>query len=133
MTTTDLEDPADLKDDADDELRQLLVRSARGPRERAVAQALADEGALLRVPTIRRALAAGDDGLCDFERLRGLQYGSNLDGGQRAFFGLLMSLLGIGVEPLAAAHRLDERRLAILLRAIARVAENHTIAIGTRM
>ncbi|MFE4703285.1 hypothetical protein ACFRIC_40080 [Streptomyces sp. NPDC056738] len=41
-------------------------------------------------------------------------------------------MLGLSVS-LAAVSGLDERRLAVMLRAIARLAGNDTLAVGTRI
>ncbi|WP_329190549.1 hypothetical protein [Streptomyces sp. NBC_01428] len=42
-------------------------------------------------------------------------------------------MLGIGNTPLSAASELGERRLAIILRAITRLARNDTLIVGWRI
>lgn len=123
---------------AEDERPQVAVilrEAAKGPRERAVAQALIEEETILDLDAVRNALLTETDGVwtCRWERLLGRQYGLGLDDGQRAFYGLVLSLLGIGMDPLSAAGRLDERRLMVLLRAVLRVAGNDSIAVGRRI
>jgi hypothetical protein len=68
-----------------------------------------------------------------WEGLMGRVHSLGLDDEQRAFLGLTLSMLGIGGVSLAAASGLGERRLAVMLRAIARLAGNDTIAVGTRI
>lgn len=113
----------------------ILRRDAKGIRERAVAQALIEEETILGLDSVRNCLLTEIDGVrtCRWEGLLGRQYVLGLDEEQRAFYGLVLSLLGIGVNPLSAAHMLGERRLMVLLRAIIRVAEIDTIAVGRRI
>jgi len=68
-----------------------------------------------------------------WERLMGRLYTLALDDPQRAFLGLVLSMVGIGRVTLAAVEELDERRLLIIQRAILRLAGNDRIAVGTRM
>ncbi len=63
----------------------------------------------------------------------GRLYGLGLDDGQRAFLGLVLGMVGIGLHTLWEVERLDERRLLILMRAMPVLAGNDRIAIGTRV
>ncbi|MHC3471212.1 hypothetical protein ACYF6T_21295 [Streptomyces sp. 7R007] len=128
MTTTPPRAPADV-DEPD--LGELLVQSATSNRGRAAAQALADEGTLLTHPGIRAALVTKRDGrmVARFEGLMGRQYTLALDDQQRAFLGLVLSMVGIGHTPLTAVEDLDERHLLILQRAIVSLAGNDRIAL----
>ncbi|MGW0417502.1 hypothetical protein [Streptomyces sp. NPDC003015] len=130
MTTTTRAPDAD--EDAP-ELGELLVRSAGNGRDRAAAQALAEEKTLLAHPTVRATLVVKQDGRMTavWERLMGRVYTLGLDDEQRVFLGLVLSMVGIGSVPLSAVERLDERRLLIMQRAILRLAGNDRIAIGT--
>ncbi|KAB1986424.1 hypothetical protein [Streptomyces triticiradicis] len=56
-----------------------------------------------------------------------------LDEEQQAFLGLVLSMVGIGHVPLAAVSDLGGRRLAVMLRAVARLAGNDTPVVGTRL
>ncbi|WP_406839741.1 hypothetical protein ACICHK_32885 [Streptomyces sp. AHU1] len=67
------------------------------------------------------------------EGLTGRVYCLGLDEEQRAFLGLVPSMVGIGHVPLAAVSDLGERRLAVTLRAVARLAGNDTPAVGMRL
>ncbi|MFF3420294.1 hypothetical protein ACFYW9_37380 [Streptomyces sp. NPDC002698] len=115
---------------------QRLIKSVASVGERAAAQALVEEETILARENVQRAL-----GLLDvpswsevrWEGLMGRVYGLGLDEEQRAFLGLVLSMVGIGHVPLAAVSDLDERRLAVMLRAVARLAGNDTLAVGTRI
>ncbi|MGC4984684.1 hypothetical protein ACLQ18_29255 [Streptomyces sp. DT193] len=114
---------------------QKLIKSA-SIGERAAAQALVEEETILARENVQRAL-----GLLDvpswsevrWEGLMGRVYGLGLDEEQQAFLGLVLSMVGIGHVPLAAVSDLGERRLAVMLRAVARLAGNNTLAVGTRI
>uniref|UniRef100_A0AAU1I4V1 Uncharacterized protein n=1 Tax=Streptomyces sp. NBC_00180 TaxID=2903632 RepID=A0AAU1I4V1_9ACTN len=116
-------------------LGQLLVASAKSPRGRAASQALAEEGTILALDSVRRLLVVdGADGpMCRWEALMGRLYGLGLDDVQRAFLGLVLGMVGIGLHTLSAVELLDERRLLILMRAMPVLAGNDRVAIGTRM
>ena len=128
MTTT----PADEVDVP--ALGELLVKSARPGRDRTAAQALAEEQTLLAHQGVRRALVVKEDGrmTARWEGLMGRLYTLSLDEPQRAFLGLVLSMVGIGATPLTAVEVLDERRLMIMQRALCRLAGNDRIAVGTR-
>ncbi|MFD5634786.1 hypothetical protein ACFWJM_11685 [Streptomyces sp. NPDC127077] len=116
--------------------RQRLIKSATSVGERAAAQALVAEETTLARENVQRTL-----GLLDrpsrspvrWEGLMGRVYGLGLDEEQRAFLALVLSMVGMGSVSLAAVSDLDERRLAVMLRAIARLAGNDTLAVGTRI
>ncbi|MFG2780845.1 hypothetical protein ACGFY7_23695 [Streptomyces prunicolor] len=116
-------------------LGQLLVKSANDGRDRIAAQALADEETILDRANVRAALVADEDGtpICRWEGLMGRTYALGLDDHQRAFLGLVLSIVGIGHITLAVVPDLDERRMLIVLRAILRLTDNDRVAIGTRM
>ena len=116
-------------------LGQLLVESAKDDRDRAAAQALAEEEELLTHPGVRAALVERVDGrmTCRWEGLSGRLYTLGLDDEQRAFLGLVLSMVGIGSHTISAVPDLDDRRLAIILRAILRLAGSDRIAVGTRL
>lgn len=116
-------------------LGELLVASAKNARDRAAAQALAEEGELILRPAVRAALVVREDGrmTCRWEGLSGRLYTLGLDDEERAFLGLVLSMVGIGLHTLSAVPDLDERRLSIILRAILRLAGNDRIAVGTRL
>jgi hypothetical protein len=118
-----------------DTLGQLLIESAPRGRCRAATQALVEEETILALDSVRRLLviegAAGP--VCSWEGLMGRLYGLGLDGAQRAFLGLVLGMVGIGLHTLSAVEELDERRLLILMRAMPVLAGNDRIAIGTRV
>lgn len=125
---------------ADDEpesplLGELLVQSAVGLRDRTAVQALVEEELLLARDHVRKALVTQQGGVmtCRWEGMSGRLYTLELDAGERAFLGLVLSIVGVQQTYLAAMEYLDERRLKIVLRAMIRLADNDQIAIGTRM
>ncbi|WP_405840473.1 hypothetical protein [Streptomyces sp. NBC_01518] len=114
----------------------FLVRSAVGLRDRIAMQALVEEESLLSRDQVRKALVTQQDGVmtCRWEGMSGRLYTLELDEGERAFLGLVLSIVGVQQSYLAAVEYLDERRLEIVLRAMIRLAaDNDRIAIGTRM
>lgn len=117
------------------QLGQLLMKNAPNDRSRAAAQALAEEETILALDNVRAAFVVKQDGrmTADWERLSSRVYTLPFDEEQRAFVGLVLSMLGIGQVPLSAVEKLDERRLIIMQRAITRLAGNDRIAVGTRV
>ncbi|MGW0795210.1 hypothetical protein [Streptomyces sp. NPDC002692] len=118
------------------QLAQKLVDSAKSVREQAAAQALNEEETILAHTAVLRALGLLDQrGLSDvrWEGLGGRVYSLGLNEEQRAFLGLVLSMVGIGHVTLVAVTDLDEHRLAIMLRAIVRLSGNETLAVGTRI
>jgi hypothetical protein len=132
MTTTSAEttDDIDLK-----RLGKKLIRAATSDGQRAAAQALVEEETILAQRNVLTALGLLDPSSAKvrWEGLAGRVYSLGLDDEQRAFLGLTLSMVGIGQISLAAVSGLGERRLAVMLRAIARMAGNDTIAVGTRI
>jgi hypothetical protein len=134
MTTTETRaTPTDAVDTPT--LGQLLVESAQSRRGRAATQALDEEGTLLARDNVRRAIVVEEAGRvrANWEGLMGRVYTLGLDEQDRAFMGLVLSMVGIGTTPLIALEHLDERRLLILMRALPLLADNERIAVGTRM
>ncbi|MGC9543599.1 hypothetical protein [Streptomyces sp. UG1] len=113
---------------------ELLITSAAG-RGRAAAQALVEEETILALDSVRRLLVVeSEDGpVCRWEGLMGRLYGLGLDDAQRAFLGLVLGMVGIGLHTLSAVEKLDERRLLILMRAMPTLAGNDRVAVGTRL
>ncbi|MEU6256192.1 hypothetical protein [Streptomyces sp. NPDC047043] len=99
------------------------------------AQALADEGAILARDTVRTALVVKQGGrmTCRWEGLSGRLYTLALDEQERAFLGLVLSMVGIAHVTIPAVEELDERRLLVIQRAILRLSGNDRIAVGTRL
>lgn len=116
-------------------LGELLAKNATSNRDRIAAQALAEEETLLRHDGVRTALVVKQGGKMTavWERLMGRLYTLALDDEQRAFLGLVLSMVGIGNVSIAAVEELDERRLLVIQRAILRLAGNDRIAVGTRL
>lgn len=117
------------------ELGKMLVASSKRDRDRIAAQALAEEETILALPQVRRLLVEEDHGrlTARWENLMGRQYSLELEDQQRAFLGLVLSILGIGHTTLAIVEDLDERHLLIIQRAILKLAGNDRIAVGTRL
>lgn len=113
-----------------------LIASAKTAGERAAAQALVEEETILAHRSVLGALGLLEMpswSQVSWEGLMGRVYSLGLDDEQRAFLGLVLSMVGIGQVTLAAVTDLGERRLAVMLRAIARLAGNDTLAVGTRI
>ncbi|WP_405583242.1 hypothetical protein [Streptomyces sp. NBC_01092] len=96
---------------------------------------MAEEEKLLALSNVRAALVTKEDGVmtCRWESIAGRVYTLGLDEGERAFLGLVLSIVGVQRSHLAAVRYLDERRLKIVLQAMVRLAGNDRIAIGTRV
>jgi hypothetical protein len=116
-------------------LGELLVRSAASLRGRVAVQALVEEKELLALDNVRAALVTKQDGLmtCRWEGMASRLYTLGLEEDDRAFFALVLSIVGVHQSCLAAVENLDERRLKIVLTAILRLSGNDRIAIGTRL
>ncbi|WP_435209523.1 hypothetical protein [Streptomyces sp. bgisy034] len=113
---------------------QLITSSAPG-RDRAAVLALVEEGTILARDSVRRLLVVERETgpACHWEGLMGRLYGLGLDDIERAFLGLVMGMVGIGLHTLAAVEELDERRLLIVMRAMPVLANNERVAVGTRV
>lgn len=134
--TTGTEDRAVVEADDLRTLGRQIIRTAAPGGDRAAAQALVDEQTILALPHVRRNLIVHNGrgaAVCHWEGLSGLQYTLGLDEQQRAFLGLVLSMVGIGHITIAAVQGLDERRLRIIARAILQLAGNDTLAVGTRV
>ncbi|MCX4919009.1 hypothetical protein [Streptomyces sp. NBC_00687] len=104
-----------------------LIESATTDRELAAAQTLVDEETILSHRSVHGALGLLDlpsEATVRREGLMGRVYALGLDYEERVFLGLTLSMVGIGNTPLSAASDLGERRMASILRAIARLAGN---------
>ncbi|MFF8971457.1 hypothetical protein [Streptomyces sp. NPDC014995] len=112
-----------------------LVRAATSDRDRIAARALAEERTVLAVHQVASALLVVQGGrtVLRWEGLMGKLYTLPLDPGQRAFLGLVMSMVGIGSVTIAAVAELDTERLRIITQAILRLAGDDSIAIATRL
>ncbi|MFD6294226.1 hypothetical protein ACFWFU_05375 [Streptomyces sp. NPDC060235] len=113
-----------------------LIESATTDRELAAAQALVDEKTILSHRSVHRALGLLDlpsEATVRWESLMGRVYTLGLEREERVFLGLTLSMLGIGNTPLSAVSDLGERRLAIILHAITRLAGNDNLAVGRRI
>lgn len=135
MTTTAASSSAPTGDRDTPSLGQLLAASALSPRQRAAVQALVEEKKVIALDNVHAALVAKEDGVmtCRWQRLSARFYTLGLDEEERAFLGLVLSLVGVRQVHLAAVEHLDERRLKIILQAVVRLADNDRIAIGTRL
>ncbi|MEU5091739.1 hypothetical protein [Streptomyces sp. NPDC021356] len=133
MTITDA--TPETTDDVEVPLGTLLLQSAKSPRRRAATQALVEEETILARDDVRSILVVEENGapVCDWDRLQGRLYTLGLDERQRDFLGLVLGMVGIGSYTLATAGDLDERHLAILMRAIPQLAGNDRLAVGTRL
>jgi hypothetical protein len=116
-------------------LGEQIIRAAETVGDRAAAQALVEEGSIFARQNVRSALIVDSKKGAQawWEGLSGRQYSLGLDENQRRFLGLVLSLVGIGHVTIAAVRGLDERRLRIILRAILQLAENDSLAVGTRV
>ncbi|WP_405956131.1 hypothetical protein [Streptomyces phaeochromogenes] len=116
-------------------LGALLLASAANPRDKAAVRALVDEEFILSLERIRTALVVKTpDGRmgCDWERFGKRLYTLGLNEGDRAFLDLVLSLAGPHQTSLARVLEIDDRRLAIVLRAVVQLSGCDTLAVGTR-
>ncbi|MFE9662305.1 hypothetical protein [Streptomyces sp. NPDC005955] len=118
-------------------LGELLVEWARGRKlaDRVAVGALVAEGELLTRDQVRLALVVKEDGrlACDWERLarRHCLIGE-LSDAESVF---LLFVLGVAQRSpisLARVGELGERRLVLVLRALAALAGSETVAVGVR-
>ncbi|MFF2021510.1 hypothetical protein ACFVW2_06830 [Streptomyces sp. NPDC058171] len=109
--------------------------SGRDLGERAAVAALLQEGDVLARGDVRDLLVVdtGKRAYCDWPRFEG-QYRTvlALDASERAFLDLVVAVGFPRLVPLRQVENLGERRLAIILRALAALAGCDTIAVGTR-
>ena len=132
MTTTPFLDQEDI--DAPP-FEEVLLKAAVTPREQAAVRALVDEEQILARPTFRRALVWHTDGGIEFswQNLACYLYGLELDDAERGFVDLVLSIASPHQTSLTRVMDLDERRLAILLRALISLSAVDTLAGGTRL
>ncbi|MBA4865895.1 hypothetical protein H1V43_32035 [Streptomyces sp. PSKA54] len=129
MTTIDETAPAT---DAGELLRQW----ATSPRDAAAVAALLEEADLLARDDVRRVLLdETDDGgmACDWSQLARSLYALDLTEAELAFLGFVLSIAYPSQVALSRVRDLDERRLAVLLRALVTLSGIGTIAVGTRI
>ncbi|MBW8737128.1 MAG: hypothetical protein JF621_08365 [Streptomyces turgidiscabies] len=112
-----------------------MLKAAVTPREQAAVRALVDEEQILARPTFRRALVRHtDDGIeFSWQNLACHLYGLDLDDAARGFVDLVLSVASPHQTSLTRVMELDERRLAILLRALISLSGVDTLAVGTRL
>ncbi|QOV38084.1 hypothetical protein IM697_06720 [Streptomyces ferrugineus] len=135
MTSTAASSPATDGGRDHPSLGDLLAASATSLRRSTAVQALVEEEKLLALDNVRAALVAKEDGVmtCRWQSLAARLYTLDLDEGERAFLGFVLSMVGVRQCHLAAIEHLDERRLKIVLQAVVRLAGNDRIAIGARL
>lgn len=114
---------------------ELLLKAAASPREKAAVRALADEEQILARPAFRRALVwHADEGVeFSWQNLACYLYGLGLNDAERAFVDLVLSIASPHQTSLTRVMDLDERRLAIVLRAMISLSGVDTLAVGTRL
>ncbi|MFD5557429.1 hypothetical protein ACFWIA_26755 [Streptomyces sp. NPDC127068] len=118
-------------------LPELLAEWARGrgPGDRAAVGALVADGELVVRDQVRLALVAKENGLlgCDWERLsRRYCLISELTESDAVFLVFVLALARRSPVPLSRVGDLGERRLVIVLRALAALAGSQTVAVGMR-
>ncbi|MEV2228395.1 hypothetical protein AB0H69_07420 [Streptomyces phaeochromogenes] len=135
MTTTKETDVHTIDEEDAPSLGALLLASAANPRDKAAVRALVDEEIILGRERVRMALvvkrADGRMG-CDWERFGKRLYTLGLNESDRSFLDLVLSLAGPHQTSLARVLEIDDRRLAIILRATVQLSGCDTLAIGTR-
>lgn len=118
-------------------LEERLLEKTTHPRDKAALRALIEEGTLLNEDSVRRNLIVTTDrGVptgCAWDRLAKARFGLDLNEEQRIFLDVILSIAGPHHVNLGWLMEIDDRRLAILLRAMTEMAGNDTIAIGTKL
>ena len=136
MTTNTATDTPTTEEELPPTLGDLLLKATTTPREKAAVRALVEEGTVLARDNVRTALAAktghGTMG-CSWERFGSRLYTLGLTDGERAFADLVLSIAGPHQTGMARVMELDERRLAIILRALVQLSGCDTIAVGQRV
>ncbi|MDX3753603.1 hypothetical protein [Streptomyces sp. AK08-02] len=116
---------------------EVLLKAAGTTREKAAIRALVDEKQILARPAFRRALVwETDDGMSfsfSWQNLAGYLYGLQLNDAERGFVDLILSIASPHQTTLTRVMDLDERRLAIILRAVISLSGVDTLAVGTRL
>ncbi|MFI1357436.1 hypothetical protein ACH4TV_28205 [Streptomyces sp. NPDC020898] len=109
-----------------------LLKAAVTSREQAAVQALVEEERILTNDAVRRNLVRQtDDGGIQFcwQFLAYNLHSVGLDESGRAFVNFILSMAWCGQTSLVHVRELDERRLAILLRAMIQLSGNDNLAI----
>lgn len=114
---------------------EQLLKAAVTPREQAAVRALVEEEQILARPTFRRALVwdTGEGIEFSWQNLACYLYGLELDDAERGFVDLVLSIASPHQTNLTRVMDLDQRRLAILLRAMISLSGVDTLAVGTRL
>lgn len=136
MTMTTATKTSTAEEDLEPPLGELLLRSSSSPRDQAAVRALVEEERLLARDNVRMALVVkADDGTmgCSWERFGSRLYTLGFDDEERAFIDLVLSIAGPHQTSLTRVQDLDDRRLAIILRAMIHLSGNNVIAVATRI
>lgn len=124
-------------EDVDDAppFEEQLLKAAATPREQVAVRALVEEKQILARPTFRRALVwHTDEGIeLSWQNLASYLYGLKLNDAERAFVDLVLSIAWPHQTSLTRVVDLDERRLAIVLRAMITLSGVDTLGVGTRL
>ncbi|GAA3851699.1 hypothetical protein GCM10023084_02410 [Streptomyces lacrimifluminis] len=127
--------PAEAEDVDAPSFEEQLLKAAVTPRETAAVRALADEEQILARRPFRRALVwHTDDGMeFSWQNPACYLYGLGLDDAERSFVDLVLSIASPHQTSLTRVMDLDERRLAIVLRAMITLSGIDTLAVGRRL
>ncbi|MFD4833968.1 hypothetical protein ACFWPV_29615 [Streptomyces uncialis] len=120
-------------------LSDQLIEWVRGRDigEQAAVAALLEEGDVLARGDVRDLLVVENEAeavvFCDWPRFEA-QYRCSLvlDEGEDAFLTLILATAFPRLVPLWKVEVLGDRRLVIVLRALARLAGSHSVAVGCR-
>lgn len=113
-----------------------LLEKMTDPRDKAALRALIQEETVLAQDAVRRALIVTDGRgtpvACAWDRVARGRFSFGIeDEEQRVFLDVILSIASPHHVNLGWLMEVDDRRLAILLRAMTEMAGNDTIAIGT--
>lgn len=138
MTATEpFLDQEDQEDTVTLALEKLLLKKTTQLRDKAALRALIEEETVLARDNVRQNLIVTNDrGTptgCAWDRLAKARFGLGLDEEQRIFLDVILSVAGPHHVNLGWLMEIDDRRLAILLRAMTEMAGNDTIAIATKL
>lgn len=135
--TTPFLEQEDQEDTVTPALEKLLRKQSTQPRDKAALRALIEEKTILARDNVRQSLIVTNDAGapvgCAWDRLARDRFGLDLDEEQRIFLDVILSVAGPHHVNLGWLMEIDDRRLAILLRAMTEMAGNDTIAIGTKL
>lgn len=136
-TTAPFLDQEEQKDTFTPALEKLLLKPSTQLRDKAALRALIEEKTILARDSVRRVLVVTNDkGTpvgCAWDRVAKERFGLDLDEEQRIFLDVILSIAGPHHVNLGWLMEIDDRRLAILLRAMTEMAGNDIIAISTRI